>query len=311
MRIAICVITYMRPDGLHRLLESLNSLEFKKFHKPDISIIVVDNDELGSARSICDKFSQAPNHPLIYDIEARRGIPYARNKCLSIAKSNYDCMAFIDDDEIAESIWLDELLFVYERDGAAIVAGPVLPHFLPGTPDWILQGKFFDYPRHSTGFRPVIYPETGNVLIDCSILNSSGVVFDERMVLTGGSDACFFTVLHNAGHEAVWSNEAIAHEWIPKSRANIKWLIKRSFRVGSNLSFIDRNVDPSKFPTKFVARVLKAARRIVFGTLLFPFSLVLGKKHSYALLQFIAKGVGMLAGLVNVSYNEYKTIHKV
>ncbi|MEO0842606.1 MAG: glycosyltransferase family 2 protein, partial [Cyanobacteria bacterium J06643_5] len=57
MQVAICIITCKRYEGLKRLLNGLNQLEFKLCKTPSVEIIVVDNDEDGSARQLCQQMN--------------------------------------------------------------------------------------------------------------------------------------------------------------------------------------------------------------------------------------------------------------
>ena len=51
MKVAICIITFRRQEGLKRLLDSLNRLEFKQQPAPDLQLVVVDNDSAGLAHA--------------------------------------------------------------------------------------------------------------------------------------------------------------------------------------------------------------------------------------------------------------------
>src|SRR3989304_3999768 len=81
MNVAICVATYKRPIMLWRLLEGISRLTFRD-QQPQIRIIIVDNDVEQSARQVCDDWRLKLRWPLDYQVEPRRGIPFARNKAL-------------------------------------------------------------------------------------------------------------------------------------------------------------------------------------------------------------------------------------
>src|SRR4051812_32400584 len=113
MKICVGIITYQRPEGLKRLLEGLNRLASDKCEAPSLEVIVVDNDPAGPACTFVEEASSDLNWPLKCFVEPRRGIPYARNALVARAQEeNADFIAFIDDDEVPEPFWLDELLYV-------------------------------------------------------------------------------------------------------------------------------------------------------------------------------------------------------
>jgi hypothetical protein len=92
------------------------------------------------------------------------------------------------------------------------------------------------------------------------MLRHSGVRFDETYRFSGGSDTVFFMCVHHAGYLMIWADEALATEWIPKSRATLKWLAMRPFRnggtkAGSNPSGAASAVRPSVWQVSFLAQV--------------------------------------------------------
>ena len=128
VKVAVCIATYKRPNGLLRLLESLQKQCFKKVHSPDWTITIVENDIEAMSRTIVNDFANKCSVPINYSVEPKRGIASARNTAVQMA-GEVDFIAFIDDDEIAESCWLDELLFVQSLYSVDIVKGPVIPRF--------------------------------------------------------------------------------------------------------------------------------------------------------------------------------------
>ena len=57
--IVVCVITYQRPRGLQKLLDSLAEMQFSRVDAPEVTVVVVDNDPKGSAAQVV---GQAPIH---------------------------------------------------------------------------------------------------------------------------------------------------------------------------------------------------------------------------------------------------------
>jgi succinoglycan biosynthesis protein ExoM len=302
--VAICVATHCRPMGLERLIRALATLELTRSSPSSITIVVADNDPAGSARATCDALRSAIRWPIEYVHEPRRGIPFARNACVTGARRvGAELLAFIDDDEVPEPAWLDELLFVMRDTGAAIVTGPVLPAFEGDVPAWIQRGGFFDRERHETGAlqeRAV----TGNVLLRIDLLAGMPTPFDETRPLSGGTDTHLFRRLIMSGERIVWANDAIVHEFNPSTRLTAKWLMRRAFRVSSNWSSTEVELHPGLRVR--AARFAKAIFRIGQGVALFPVGLVAGRHLLVRSGQFVATGAGFLAGMTGHQLEEYR-----
>ena len=308
MKVAVCVITCQRPEGLKRLLNGLNRLSFDKCVTPQIETIVVDNDAEGSVREICESLNSKIKWLIKYCIEPSRGIPYARNKSLTCVEKDADFIAFIDDDEVPAPGWLDELLYAQKTYGADVVHGAVIPYFNEAVPEWIVKGRFFERPYQPTG-SILNKAATNNTLVRFEVFNNMNKLFDERFALNGGDDLHFFMRVYRAGYKIVQANEAIVYEWIPDSRANAKWLLQRAYRGGNTFSLCEMEFEPS-IPVRFM-RFMKVAGRFIQGLLLIPLFPFLGRHVLIQALRYICRGAGMLAGMTGIVYEEYRTIHRV
>ena len=140
IRIAICIATFQRPQGLSRLLESLSNLCFEKQDEPSIKIIIVDNDTTGTAKPVVEHWRNKLRWTLVYEIEPRRGISYARNRLVALAK-DIDFVAFIDDDEVAVDCWIDELIYTQKKYQAGV--GSSLEVIQADTELQRAQGSYF------------------------------------------------------------------------------------------------------------------------------------------------------------------------
>jgi succinoglycan biosynthesis protein ExoM len=299
LRIAISIGTFQRPQLLQRLLAALCDLRFNKIATPTIAVIVVDNDLARTAEEICEGVDLPGT--IQYVCEPRRGIARVRNRAIREA-GDFDFLVFIDDDEIPDSRWLDELLATQAQFSADVVSGPVLPIFNDDAPEWVKTGGFFDRPIFDTGSL-IERCSTNNVLIRKSVFASvSG--FDERFNLTGGEDTHFFSQVRRAGHSMVWSRDAIVRESVPPRRANLAWILRRGYQSGNSWVLCELALDNRT--RVWWMRLLKSLAHIVNGTAAFLLSLLSGKAAMVRSLRRICLGVGMLAALLGRRFLPYR-----
>lgn len=288
-----------------RVLNGIGAQRFRE-QRPDIRVIVVDNDQAGSAGAMCD--AVRPDFPWALEcyIEPRRGIPFARNTAIARAGGDVDYVAFIDDDEVPDPNWLDELLRVMKEYQADVVAGPVVPHFIEEPPAWVVKGKFYERPRWPTG-EVLDRAFTGNILFRREVFSRMGALFDERMALTGSSDSHFLQRVHRAGFRIVWADQALTTEWVPPSRVGTRWILHRSFRVGTTTAYIMFDLHSM---VKGRALVLASGCfHLLFGTVFLGVGWVRGRPGFVKSLRELCYGSGMLLGLFGTRYQEYRRTH--
>lgn len=300
IRVAICVGTFRREELLRELLCGVAQLQFHKVLAPQIEIVVVDNDEYGSAAKNC-RGAILP-WPLKYAIEPRRGITHVRNRAIAEA-GDADFIAFIDDDEVPSSRWLDELLSVQARFSADVASGPVLPRYAPDVPAWIKAGAFFEPPALTTGAERAA-SATNNVLIARRVFNHVGG-FDDAFALSGAEDTDFFLRVVRAGYKIVWSQRAIVFETITRRRANIAWILRREYQTGNGWVFCE--TDGGKDMHARALRFAKACAHIAvgIGAALWA-SLLLNKASLLHALRRIALGAGMITALIGHRFLAYQ-----
>jgi len=304
MHVAVCCITFRRPDGLRRLLAGLNAQSFRKHPQPLVSVIVVDNDAAAPMRALIDATRETFRWRLLYDCEPARGLSSARNRALDLVPADADCIAWIDDDEVPVPGWLDELLHVRRTYRASIVQGPVRPHFLAPPPRWLVRGRFLELGPYRDG-HDLHFASTCNSLIDADLVRRLRLRFDPRFDRTGGEDQRFFGCAIAAGHRVVTAEQALVDEAIPASRATLRYLLRRRFRMGTTLAVIDR-IEGGK--GRLALRALKGVGRIGIGVAQSATVVSQGLAGLAGSLCTIAWGAGSLAGLFGVTHREYDVV---
>lgn len=226
MLISICMCTYKR-EHLRQTLDSIALLVIPS--GVSIEVLVVDNDELLSAKGIIDPLQRSFPYELTYYSEPVKNIAAARNKLLEQARG--DWIASIDDDEVADKLWLLRLKETADTYHAEVVFGHVVPAYPENTPDWIKAGQFFSRKAHETGTE-LSSGGSGCTLINRLFLEKHNLKFDLAYGTTGGEDVQLFFRMHRLGARLVFCKDAIVYESVESHRLNLGYLKQRAVRIG-------------------------------------------------------------------------------
>ena len=285
--ISVCVCTYKRPELLKRLLLKLEGQQTGGFLS--YSIVVADNDELESGRSVVTEFASGSLIQVRYCVEPRQNIALARNK--AIENADGDFVAFIDDDEFPSGDWLLHLFQTCEEYKVDGVLGPVRRHFDQKPPSWIVKGDFYERPIHPTGMTlQWSMGRTGNVLLRKRIFTPGEPPF--RPEFRHGEDQDFFRRMIEKGHRFIWSSEAIAYETVPPVRWKRTFMLKKALLRGATAAL---------HPTLGAGDILKSLIAVPAYTLALPFAFVLGQHRFMILLVKICDHLGKLLALVGIN----------
>lgn len=267
--ISICICTNKRPLMLERLINKLNDqVTYDLFN---YSIVVIDNDQAGSAKGIVETLAENVKIKINYDIEPEKSIPAARNHAIKLATGNY--IAIIDDDEFPPPHWLITLYRAIQTFDVEGALGPVIPYFEQKPPSWLIKGKFCERPIYRTGtLLDWYHTRSGNVLLKRKVFDEYDLRFDLEWK-TSGSDRAFFKQAIEHGYKFVAVAEAPVYEIVPPERWQKNYYIRRSIVHGYNTY---KNSIKGTSLTRQILTALKSMLALGVYLISFPICLILG-----------------------------------
>ena len=297
MEASVCIATFRRPDGLARLLRSL---EIQRGDVPAFDVIVVDNDDAASAGAICETFKDRLR--LRYVQQPVRGIAHCRNRAVAASDSRF--IAFIDDDEEATSDWLAALHREAVRAKADAAFGPVTYRFAGEPPAWIRECRIFRYPNLADGAAvPWYLTRTSNAYVRRASLPDMHAPFDASLGLIGGEDVDLFFRMARKGARFVAASDARTFEFYDASRTTLGWLLRRSFRNGGTLGHIHWQRGSRRVQLGHGAvAALQSIRFLTRSTVALTRSRATAVSHLLRSVEFL----GTAAWSVGIVYPEYR-----
>lgn len=230
-RVLVAVVTKARPRELERVLGVLVE-QANRSSLVDASLAVVDNDPAGTALPVVAGLREA-GHPVRYVHQPVPGIAAARNAALDAAQ-DLDAIVFVDDDDLPQPRWFEELVGLWLRSGSDGVSGP-LRSVTDSDDPWVRHGGVFDRRDLATG---TVVPgaATNNLLLSVGALRSRGIRFDETLGLVGGEDSLLTRQLSAGGGRILWCDEAEVVSPVAPERQTRRWVTRRLLRSGGSWS---------------------------------------------------------------------------
>jgi glycosyltransferase involved in cell wall biosynthesis len=300
LNVAVCVLTYKRPEGIAKLLDVLSHQVHDPVRPYKLTVVVVDNDAAGSGQATVEKFSRTGAYELNYVIEPRQGIPMARNRALDSVLPDTDLVCFIDDDEWPVDNWLDAMLTVHANTGADCVYGPVEPVYPSNPPDFFIKSRVFERKRNADATE-IGYAASNNVMIDYGFVRKHFLRFEEKMRFTGGSDYRFFNLAIRKGLRVFWAADALVYDIIPAKRMTWKWVLLRQYRLGNTFAVSD-TIDGG-WPRR-LKRLAYGAGRTGLGLVMLP-AIIVSPYWGMRALTHVLRGAGAVSGILGHAYQEY------
>jgi glycosyltransferase involved in cell wall biosynthesis len=231
--LSIIIPTYKRPDGLTRILQSIN---MQNVDMSQIEIIVINNsmDTKSECEEICALFIQK-RLPVQLLHETVKGTSSAKN--LGIKNACGRWLAFFDDDEGLVENYLSTLLPVLQKESATIIlGGPYAPVFESPSPKWLKEKYFWvSYGSISQQLSSPDYLPGGNLVISKTMVDQIGgysTEFGHKGKQSGyGEDTEFVTRAIKNGGVQHYLPSLVVYHYIPSGRLTLNW-----FKIQKKLS---------------------------------------------------------------------------
>lgn len=287
--VSICAVTFRRPRGLARLIDSLARQKLPAGLV--VEVVLVDNDPEGSAFRAPDRATHAGSLPIRWRHEPAGDIARARNRCVEAARGRW--IAFVDDDESAHEIWIAAYAWLAERVEADGFFGPVLPRLEVERDSWLDLETFYADPRHRTGTTlGIAGAYTANAFLRRALLRE--VPFDPAFGRTLGEDTdCFLRALERGAH-FVWCDEACVDEFIPAERHTPGYLTHRAFEGASAWE----HIRGSRRRAPGARRGLEALARILAAAVWLPIACLAGRTRGFKAWLRLCVQLGRLWGVL-------------
>ena len=170
MKLIICICTYNRHSSLLKCLSSISNL--RTISNIKIEILIVDNSVKNTSFKLVKKIKSSFKYKIIQIHEKRRGIIFARNKCLiKLKKINPKFICFFDDDCMVDAYWLKNIFKILKSSNEEIITGPLLPLIknYGKKKDLINYPKFFER-TYKVNKKSVNWAATNNVFLKYNII---------------------------------------------------------------------------------------------------------------------------------------------
>ena len=129
--ITITICTYNRAEYLSLCLESILA-PIQKY--PMIDVLVVDNNSTDTTQQVCNTY-KGKGMPITWLLEQKQGLSHARNAAINKAIGYY--IAYLDDDGIAHSNYIDRLVDTASGFDYDCFGGMYYAYYEKGKPKWI------------------------------------------------------------------------------------------------------------------------------------------------------------------------------
>lgn len=305
--IVLSLCTYKRPNILRECLNSISKLKLPENIK--VELLVIDNDELSSAKSLLDEYRDILTIPVHYFTETKRGLSNARNRLITeVMNLKASHIAMFDDDILLPEDWLMNYVNYYNSNpDAVILTSASYSKFTEKPPEYIEKNDLFKCSTTKKTGSVRKDCASGNVFFPTTLMSLLNLSFNSEYVFMGGEDGKFFEEASKKGAVIVWCKEAYNWELNGADKINIGWIIKRSHYNGfsAGKGAVSRKKSFGK-----LLYIIRQFFSFIVNSLILPFSILLGFTAFVNMLGFVSKSFGRLQGAIQTKpLNYYEKIY--
>jgi glycosyltransferase involved in cell wall biosynthesis len=268
--VVVCTYTEERLDYVLRCINSLK----KQTLQPSEMILVLDKD-----KALFDFYESRMPSDVKIVVSSGFGLSNARNA--GVKNSEGEIIAFIDDDAIADEKWLENLAKNYEDPLVLGVGGLIKPiwedkrpSWFPEELDWIVGCSYKGLPENKAIIRN---PIGCNMSFRKSVFEKAGYFSTEigrvgsKLAAHEDTEFSIRIMEKNPDYKILYDPKAVVYHNVPKSRANLRYVMRRSFAEGfSKAIFSHQKPNPTsvmKVERDYLRRLLLTSipRRLIRG----------------------------------------------
>ena len=260
------------------LRSALDSLATQTLADEQYEILVVDNGSSDATAAVVRQYCRSLKN-LRYIYQNEIGLNRARNAGWQAARGEY--IAYLDDDAIAESDWLETIVAVFRQQTPrpGCVGGKVEPIWEAPRPSWLPDSMLcflalLDWSPTPLQLSTEQWLVGVNMAIPREVLqeiNGFAPEFDlvDKKLLTGG-EIILQLQLRQQGYTCFYHPQILVHHHIHPIRLKRRWLRRRFFWQGVTNAMLQYHRQPLPTATRIfrggylVIRVLLSPRQLFY-----------------------------------------------
>ena len=241
--VSIVIPTYNRSKLLPKLLDSLEKMLIPE--GLSYEIILVDNNSRDNTKEIVERFIRDGIRNFRYVFEQDQGSSCSRNR--GIREAEGEIIAFTDDDQLVDPMWISSLWKTFQEYDADCVGGRITYLVPESAPGWLKELLAYDRPRGigQLNLGPEAFiakqisdlPKGGNMAFRKDCLVACGA-FDIRLgkkgntLLGSGEETKLVNKVFESDYRVIYQPNAIVYHLLNTQRLSKAYWRKSFFDMG-------------------------------------------------------------------------------